>query len=797
MTQIPTPSGWKKLADIQVGDEVFDESGRICRVTKTFDAMPKKAYRLHFSDGAYIDACGDHQWVTWTHAERKAFLRSPYEDTTKCPDEWPAWRLKRLLGRQLPEHVVAKALAMHGEGDSVRSIATELSVSRQALAPHLRAGHFVKRAPVVHDDAPGPQIRTTQQVIDTFTAGIRGDTNHSIPLTGALQLPELNLPLDPYVLGAWLGDGSSGTGDFTCDPLDQPELRAQLERAGYRHTVRKSVKTIGTRGLQVDLRGAGVLSDKHVPALYLRASIDQRLALLQGLMDTDGYAATSHVEFCNTRKVLVDAVVELARSLGQKPVVSESRSMLYGKDCGPKWRVKWRPTVPVFRLRRKAVKISQGGKQSFRNHHRMIVRYEEIDPVPMRCLTVDSKHSMFLAGEGMIPTHNTRTGAEWIKDKALALPDQRGFIAAPTFADARNTCVEGESGLLRIVPPALIKTWNRSLGEIVFVNDTRIKLFSGDEPERFRGPQHHFGWFDELGAFRYPQEAWDQAMFGMRLGEHPQTIVTTTPRTIPLIQNLLARDTTAVTRGATFDNQPTSRRRPSKEMKRRYEGTRLGRQELYGELLTDVPGALATYEQLDRGRIQPGDPLPEMIRKVCAVDPAVTNTDTSDATGITVLGRAAGDHVYLLDDVSLKAEVEEWAYLAIVTAIKWGCGVIVYEANQGGDSIGIVLRDALRRYNQRHGTNVVLIIKPVTAKQSKWDRSLPLQLAIQQVRFHIVGSRAELEGQLTSWVPINEKGKKMESPNNLDSSVHGYRDLMDLEPASVTTYQRTTLPGRR
>jgi phage terminase large subunit-like protein len=397
---------------------------------------------------------------------------------------------------------------------------------------------------------------------------------------------------------------------------------------------------------------------------------------------------------------------------------------------------------------------------------------------------------LILAGRGF---GKTRSGAEWVKDKALKTPGVRGFIAAPTFADARDTCVEGESGLIAITPPKLIKTYNRSLGEIVFTNESRIKLFSGDEPERFRGPQHHFGWFDELAAFRYAQEAWDQAMFGLRLGEHPQVVVTTTPKPTKLIRDLLERKTVHVTRGSTFENRANLAGAALAEFEK-LRGTRLGRQELEAEVLLDVPGAIARMEELDRGRV---DFLPEIFdRIVTVVDPAVTNTEESDSTGITVTGRV-GDHTYLVDDTSMKDDIEVWSLTAVATAIRWGCSELWYESNQGGDAIGVSLKKALERYNRENRTNHFLRIEPVHASQSKYDRALPLQLAIQLTTWHIFDVRPELEEQLTTWVPIDEKGKKMPSPNNMDSAVHGYRIVMNINETIAQPYKHVSLPGRR
>lgn len=389
---------------------------------------------------------------------------------------------------------------------------------------------------------------------------------------------------------------------------------------------------------------------------------------------------------------------------------------------------------------------------------------------------------LLLAGRGW---GKSRTGAEWLKSQALAQPGTRWFIAAPTFGDARDICVEGESGLLSVVPPKLLKRYNRSLGEVVFTNDSRVKLFSGDEPERFRGPQHHGGWFDELAAFRYGQEAWDQAMFGLRLGDHPQVVVTTTPKPTPLIRDLIERETVHVTRGSTFENRVNLAGSALAEFEK-LKGTRLGRQELDAEILLDVPGAIATIDQLDRCRV---NVHPDLIKRVCIVDPAVTNTESSDHTGISLMGRSVTDHVYLLEDLALKEDVQDWALAAVTMAVKGFAGTLLYESNQGGDSIAVVLQQALDRYNAAVGRNHFLDIEPVAAKQSKYDRALPLQQAIQQSTFHPVGFHPVFEQQATTWVPVNEKGKQMPSPNNLDTVVHGYRWLMDIHDVVASTYQ--------
>ena len=208
-TPIPTPTGWASMGTLLVGDRVFDESGRVCRVTfASVPEVPDRAYRLHFSDESYIDACADHQWVTWSLAERKSFLRSPYEDVTRYPAEWPAWRLRqRRGGKDLRREIVEEALRLHSSGLSWREAARRLGVSREPFVRHARAGRFVEREAVVQLNSSGPRIRTTAEIARTLYYVPHGDVNHGIPNCGPLILPDAELPINPYVLGVWLGDG--------------------------------------------------------------------------------------------------------------------------------------------------------------------------------------------------------------------------------------------------------------------------------------------------------------------------------------------------------------------------------------------------------------------------------------------------------------------------------------------------------------------------------------------------------------------------------------------------------------
>ena len=367
---------------------------------------------------------------------------------------------------------------------------------------------------------------------------------------------------------------------------------------------------------------------------------------------------------------------------------------------------------------------------------------------------------MFMAGRG---AGKTRTAAEWLAFEAVRNAGTRWAIVAPTFGDARDTCVEGESGILTVLERyGMLKernAWNRSIGEVRLRNGSNIKLFSGDEPERFRGPQHHGAWVDELGSFKY-EDAWEQLQFGLRLGSHPQIVVTTTPRPRPLIKKLLARTdgSVVVTRGSTFDNQANLAPTAISELRARYEGTRLGRQELYGELIDDVEGAVWTYGMIDPYRLQ--EPPERLARIIVAVDPSIT--DTGDETGIIVCARDGDGHGYVLEDCSMRGTPDQWARVVVAAYERWEADGIVVEVNQGGQMVTSVLNTVQSN----------LPIKAVRAAKGKKTRAEPISALYEQGRIHHIGLFETLETQLTSWT-----SDIAQSPDRLDALVWGMTEL--------------------
>ena len=365
---------------------------------------------------------------------------------------------------------------------------------------------------------------------------------------------------------------------------------------------------------------------------------------------------------------------------------------------------------------------------------------------------------LILSGRGW---GKTRTGAEWLVNEAMIHPRTRWAVIARTFADARDTCAEGESGLLNVLNRyQALKNWNRSMGEILLTNGSKIKLFSAEEPDRLRGPQHHGAWCDELAAWSIP-DAWDQLQFGLRLGDNPRTVVTTTPRPIPLLKSILNRDTTYITRGSTFENADNLAPSALAELQARYAGTRTGRQELLGELLEDVEGALWTRDMIEASRITTAPPF---VRVVVAIDPAVTSGEDSDETGIVTAGMTADGHYYILEDNTIKESPDNWAREAVKAYRKWGADRVIAETNNGGDMVILLLRQVEPN----------IPTKKVVATRGKRVRAEPISALYEQGRVHHVGAFEKLEDQMVSWTPDSN-----DSPDRLDALVWALTELTE------------------
>jgi phage terminase large subunit-like protein len=374
---------------------------------------------------------------------------------------------------------------------------------------------------------------------------------------------------------------------------------------------------------------------------------------------------------------------------------------------------------------------------------------------------------LVLAGRGF---GKTRMGAEWVRSMVsgsspLQAPHgspQRIALVAETSADGREVMIDGESGLLAIFPADERPVYEASRRRLVWLNGTVAHLYSASEPDQLRGPQHGFAWVDELAKWSNAEEVWANLLMGLRLGRNPRTIVTTTPRPVPLIRKLLKDKTTLVTRGSTFDNAAHLPAQFMSQISRLYGGTRLGRQELEGELIDDVAGALWSRSMIEAIR----RPRPEdMERIVVAVDPPVSGGPKADSCGIVAVGRAYDGNAYVLADESVQGlSPVGWAKKALKLYKDLQADRLVAEVNNGGDLVENLLRQI--------EPNVAY--QSVHARRGKMLRAEPVAALYEQEKVFHCSPFPALEDEMCSYT--GEKGTK--SPDRLDALVWAVWNLM-------------------
>ena len=357
----------------------------------------------------------------------------------------------------------------------------------------------------------------------------------------------------------------------------------------------------------------------------------------------------------------------------------------------------------------------------------------------------------------------TRTGAEWVVSEVKAGRARSVALVAPTAADGRDTMVElGESSILKISPPWFMPCYEPSKRRVTWPNGAVGTLFSADEPERLRGPQHDLAWADEVAAWLRAQEAWDQLMFGLRLGDNPRCAATTTPKPTKLIRDLLSRvgQDVVVTGGSSYENRANVAGAWLEDIIRRYEGTRLGRQELLAELLDDAPGALWQRARIDELRVVQA---PELARVVIAIDPAASSNEDSSETGIVAMGKGVDGHGYILADRSCRMSPNGWGTRAVTAFDEFAADRVVGEVNNGGDMVESTVRTV--RSN--------IPFRKVHATRGKRVRAEPIAALYEQGRIHHVGFFPELEDQLCTWLPEGVDW----SPDRLDAMVWAATEL--------------------
>ncbi len=468
--------------------------------------------------------------------------------------------------------------------------------------------------------------------------------------------------------------------------------------------------------------------------------------------------------FCFSPRVTLPVVLAMAL-----PALKESGAILdprQGESRAIKLEARLRDPGEAGREQRKKVAaLTDAEKLQLKYSWEFWARPNQLLPPA----TVDWQTWLIMAGRGF---GKTRTGAEAVRVWARGGKFKLINIIAPTSDDARDVCVEGESGILAICPRVERPEYHRSLRKLTWPNGATSLIFTADEPERLRGKQHEKLWCDELAAWRYLGDAWDQAMLGLRLGDNPQCVVTTTPKPLKEVKALSAEATTYLTRGTTYENRQNLAKAFYSRIIVKYEGTRLGRQELNAELLEDRPGALWTLRLIDDARIKSPEKFwqeifPKLIRVVGAIDPAVTSNEDSDETGIIFVGvdGQSPPHFYPFDDRSNIYTPDGWGKAAVAGYHQHQCDRLVGETNNGGEMVEATLRHV--------DPNVSYI--GVHASRGKITRAEPISALYEQGRVHHVGTLGTLEDQMCDYDPVTATF----SPDRMDALVWAMTELSE------------------
>ena len=373
---------------------------------------------------------------------------------------------------------------------------------------------------------------------------------------------------------------------------------------------------------------------------------------------------------------------------------------------------------------------------------------------------------LILAGRG---AGKTRAGAEavreWVKSFAIV-----NLIGA-THDDVRDVMVLGESGLMAVCPRGERPRYARSAGRLAWPNGAVSQLFSAEEPDRLRGKQHEKLWVDELAAWRRP-DAFEQALLGLRLGAKPQAVVTTTPRPTKLIKQLVADPLTIVSRGSTFDNLHHLAQAFVERITQRYAGRTIGRQELFAEIVEEIPGALWTRALIERQRLATGGAPATYVEIVVGVDPPAKSGAKADECGIVVAARAEGGAIHVLADLSSQGDTPgRWAARVVSAYRRFAANRVVAEINNGGEMVEAVLRQS----------DANLPVRTVTATRGKYLRAEPVAAAYERgIVFHL-GAFEKLEDQLCALTPDFDSRAAGFSPDRADALVWAVADLLGLD----------------
>jgi phage terminase large subunit-like protein len=699
-TYVPTPTGSTTMGEIRPGDAVLGGDGSPCRVTAAYEALTgRDCYRVTFKGGASVIADGDHKWLV---------------------EDW--------LGR---------------------------------LSNKRKANRTVPRRPGPKGEVIPPFVVTTAGMIPTVMhegAALRV-RNYGVRVAKATyaDMPAALL-IDPYVLGYWLGDGTAKSSDIT---TADPEVLDHFRQAGHGIVQRPDygyqgrAHTYGVSELQRHLRRSNLLRNKHVPAEYLRASAADRLALVQGLMDSDGSVSErGQCEFSNKNQLLADALVELLCSLGIKASAPRPKLSRVGTTH---WLVKFTTTQPVFRISRKLARVPGAYRDA---DYWVIDSIEPVESVPVRCISVDSPDRTYLVTRHHIATHNS------------------GVLRA-----LGTTPGEVKHGTSRLVEYA-----HRSYGEIGLRNGHIIYVDSADDGAlRIQGKNLRAIWADELGLWQRWQVAWDESIrYAVRKGAS-KIIATGTPKVSRPARALLRRllrgeePGVIVRRLRTADNAANLSEAFYQSVIGAAKGTRLERQELEGELLDDVANALWTRDLLEHIQVPAVGAeggIPYLHGAVIGVDPSDGNED-SDEQAYTIAGKGAPDdrHLYVVESFGAQMAPAAFARKVILKAVEWNARIAV-ERNHGGAWLTATFHQVMKELDAagRLPDGRKPRVETIWASQAKRTRAEPVSALYERdVVRHAGGPFVELEDQQCSFTG----GQGERSPDRLDSLVFALHPFLN------------------
>lgn len=466
--------GWVTMGSIRVGDEIYDAYGQPTLVTAATDVMYNHScYRIRFSDGTEIVADADHLWLTWDLRARKAYDHYRGASDPLWPYDWTSWTSEFASTVKYDRGERTRMRDMRAAGLTAAEIGKVFGRSADAIMqqwnrPDVPGASMVKIAPV-----------TTAHLAQTVR--VRGYSNHAIPAAGALDMKPAELPIDPYVLGYLLGDGDTrATGRVACDPRDRDWLSVEFRRAGF--MTRRPSRDPGhffVLGIGSIWRGLGLDGGKFIPDVFLRGSREQRIALAQGLVDSDGTVdKKGSYWFDNTNRALVDGFVELVTGLGCIPrIYHRAGRVVKGRLSAESWSVLVSTEVDLARIPRKADRARRRWNRE--QITRFIVAVEPVESVPVRCIAVDSDSRTYLAGRGLIPTHNTTLFLSWQINRCVSRRwshPQRSVFTAQTGKDARDKWIDELFPLIR----------QSQLKSLVAVKGSRLEINEGMGNESIR-----------------------------------------------------------------------------------------------------------------------------------------------------------------------------------------------------------------------------------------------------------------------------------------------------------------------